>query len=207
MFIRTLRASASAVIVAGALTAIPGAVLPIAPAEALPPCNESNLGSVKRVYGPLEANWMVKQISFEDNYSGSTQQLVFELAETNTLTDSVSVHATLSAQVKAGIFGHLEATVGTDIGQVGEKQTFSKVTKTYTFKSGDTYFLSKGVMRYRQTVTQMKCRKMAMGTETGWQSEWSGTVQGYVMGSGATGCHIDTPARSYSHYIQVHYCS
>ena len=207
MFIRTLRAAASAVIVAGALTAIPGAVLPIAPAEALPPCNESNLGAVKRVYGPLEANWMVKQISFEDNYSGSTQRLVFELSETSTLTDSVSVHATVSAQVKAGIFGHLEATVGTDIGQVGEKQTFSKVTKSYTFKSGDTYFLSKGAMRYRQTVTQMWCRRMGGGSMTEWESQWSGTVQGYVKGSGATGCHIDTPARSYSRYVQVHYCS
>jgi hypothetical protein len=207
MFIRTLRAAASAVIVAGALTAIQGAVLPIAPADALPACTSSNLGAVKRIYGPLEATWMVKQISFEDNYSGSTQQLVFELSQTSTLTDSVSVHASLSAQVQAGIFGHLEATVGTDIGQVGEEQTFSKVTKTYTFKSGDTYFLSKGAMRYRQTVTQKRCRKMGGGTETGWETLWSGTVQGYVKGAGATGCQVDTPARSYSRYVQVHYCS
>ena len=206
MQIRFLRASALAIVVAGAITTIPGAILPIASAQALPSCTESNLGTVKRVYGPLDAGWLVKQISFEDNYSGAAQQITFELSEANSVTDSVSVSASLSADVQAGIFGHLEATVGTDIGHVGQKETFSKVTKTYTFKSGDTYFLSKGVMRYRQTVTSYRCRRMGGGDYTGWESQWSGTVRGFVGGSGATGCHVATPAGSYSRYVQVHYC-
>jgi hypothetical protein len=179
-----------------------------APAEAaLPACNKINEGKIVRKRTSFDRSWLIKQLDFDENYTGSKTEMVFELQKTSAVTDSVSAHASVTAKMKAGAFADLEATAGVEMGRIGETVEFAKATVKKTYKSGDRYFYARGGMFFKATYKWYKCTQIQNSgfDEYTWTVR-KGTAKGYVMGRSTTGCQVKTDRGSMAKYIQKTYC-
>jgi len=177
------------------------------PAQALPACNAVNEGKVVRERTSFSRGWVIKQLDFDENFTGSPKEMIFELSESQTVRDEVTSSASLSASLKAGAFADLEATAGVEVGHIGETIAFNKTTVKQTFKSGDRYFSARGGMRYRATYKWSKCVQIQSSgfTEYTWNVR-RGTAIGYISGRSTLGCKVQTSLGSMARYVQNNYC-
>lgn len=178
------------------------------PAAALPDCNAINEGKVVRKRTDFNRKWVIKQIDFDENYTGSPKKMTFVLEETTKSVDNVSANFSATAKVKAGAFADLEATVGGDIGYIGEEVLFKRTTVEQTFKSGDRYFSARGGMKYSAKYIWWKCVRIQNSgfTEYTWNGNRKGTAVGYVMGKSTLGCKQATDKGTMARYIQNNLC-
>jgi hypothetical protein len=173
---------------------------------ALPKCTSSRDGDTRKLVGAVHSRYVVKQIDQDENFSGKTKKLTFRFDRSSTISNNVSAHGEVTASMKAGAFGSLEAKVGSAIGHQHTSYAFSSMTETLSLATGDVYFRARGVRKYTLLTRWVQCVYQPQPGAGGWQEYARATAAGHVRAKTIVGCKQKTSAGSMARYVKTHYC-
>lgn len=162
-------------------------------------CSPSKAGKKKYTTSGKKFDWVIAQKTREENYSGKTATLTFEVSKGKTKKNSVKISSSAKAKVSA-MWSSFEASVSADMGSSSSSTSFAKTTRKYSLKSGDSYLFGQGTGKWTATGTVYQCRKVnANGDGYQWFKIGSGPLTGYTgLTRSVIGCKQKPSATSFA---------